>query len=789
MSFLILAAPARAANECGPPPPPGQTLVCPAGEYPDGVFLSGFTGSSKVVLEPGFRARSSSVIFGVVNLDVIGPVDTLFESTDPDFEGAAALFVDTGGAVFVHIDDVRAVGPRRQSGVVVNGSNSVTLIADTVVAKGGRGVSVTDRPPPLLFPPLPPPIGTVVRVNSVITMGDDAPGIITFSQQGGNFIDSVVIATDGARSPGISAVGGFATIRSGSITTVGNDSPGMTVSVAGGQVNIVSANIATQGADSDGILARAGLGDIVVSAGSVSAAGSGSDAIDVATPGKSTVSIGGLVQSARGLALKAGGGPATVNVLAGGTLRGRVELTAGADRVDNAGTFDAIGSSLFGAGADLLDNRAAGIVRAVNGAAVFTGLESFANGGLVDLADGAADDSLALGGAYVGTGGARLRLDVDFAAGTADRLITGAATGSTQVEIAGGGFGSGILIVDAGAGTSPTAFALAAGSNSPYLRTELRFDAANNDFLVDRLLGTPVFETSRLAGLATALWYESADAVAAQLDTARDGRIGRGVALWLQAWSGENEGNGVQSFGGETFDVSFKQDFQGLQGGLDIRTGPVAVGFTGGIGRSDAAFLATGNPVDIQVNNLGAYVHGGSGLLFFNALAKFDWAELEIAPGAGLGASFDADLFGIQANAGVRFRSGSAFAEPSVGLSWVRSQVEAFASGPATVDPGNSESLRARAGVRAGARLPLGGGDLLPFASVDVYEELAGRNASDFTLGETLRLFDEPPGTRGQAAAGLSFAAARFEAFVRAEMDFSGGADAKAVRAGARLRF
>jgi outer membrane autotransporter protein len=289
--------------------------------------------------------------------------------------------------------------------------------------------------------------------------------------------------------------------------------------------------------------------------------------------------------------------------------------------------------------------------------------------------------------------------------------------------------------------------------------------------------------------MASQLWYESADAVAAQLDTVRDGRRGRGVALWLQGWTVKRERSGTQTLAGAgTFDVSFEQDFQGLQGGFDFQAGSAVFGITGGAGRSDAVF-AGGNPVDMEVRNIGLYAQGRAGPFFFNALAKRDWAELEIAPGAGLGAEFDADLFGVQANAGLRLGSGAVFAEPSVGLSWVQADLDAFESGPATVDPGDVDSLRARAGLRVGARLPLGGGALLPFAAVDVYEELGGDNETDFTLGETLRLFDEPAGTRGQAAAGLSFVAAGFEAFVRGEMDFSGGVDAKAVRAGARLRF
>jgi hypothetical protein len=506
----------------------------------------------------------------------------------------------------------------------------------------------------------------------------------------------------------------------------------------------------------------------------------------------STVTISGLVRSQEGFALRAEGGPSTATILPGATLRGRVSLTGGADRINSSGTFDAIGTSQFGAGADLFENNAAGTVRSVNGAATFAGLETFSNRGTIEMRDDAANDSLTLPGAYVGAGGARLGLDVDFAAGTADRLVTGAATGATQIEIrgTGGDFTSGILLVDAGTGTSPTAFSLAPGGDTAYLRRDLRFDAANNDFLLVQMPGAAVFETARFGGMASQLWYESADAVAAQLDTVRDGRSGRGMGLWLQGWTGERERAGSQTLAGAgTFDVSFEQAFQGLQGGFDFQAGSAVFGITGGAGRSDAVFAATGDPVDMSVKNVGLYAQVGAGPFFFNALAKRDWAELEIAPGAGLGAEFDADLFGVQANAGLRLGFGALYAEPSVGLSWVQADLDSFESGPAIVDPGDVDSLRARAGLRVGARVPMAGGTLLPFAAVNLYEELGDGNETEFTLGETLRLFDEPGGARGQAAAGISFVAAGFEAFVRGETDFSGGADARAVRAGARLRF
>lgn len=718
--------------------------------------------------------------------------------------GAAAILAtsDTGPVTVTSSDINARLDIQRSNLPAITASSrtgAVTVISDTLKGVSGRGIRATSDS------------GAVTVSAKVLNLTGNnnfgpLDGIVASSGRGPVTVTAGTVTTTGG-------VGIWATTDSGAISVsadsvaaaspapgttrpasmAGPNSAGIFARSASGDIRIVSGTVATQGADSNGIQASSGTGKVFVTATNVATAGAQSDSIFVAGGGGNQVNVLGLVQSQQGLAVQANGGAAVLGIASSGTVRGRIDLTGAGDRVDNSGLFDSIGTSQFGEGADLFANLAGGILRSVNGAATFGSLESLTNQGLIEMRDGAVGDSLALTGAYSGLAGSRLGLDVDLTASTADRLITGAATGSTVLDLAMSGVAPGygsILLVDASAGSSPTAFSLSSGTAAtPYLTSGIRFDSANNDYLFVNAPGPATFETARFAAMAGNLWYESADAVAAQLDTARDGRIGRGVALWLQAWSGEEEGNGVQSFDGGTFDVSFRQDFQGLQGGLDIRTGPVAVGITGGVGRSEAAFVATGNPVDMKVNNLGAYVHGGSGLLFFNALAKFDWAELKIAPGAGLGASFDSDLFGVQANAGVRLRFGSVFAEPSVGLSWVQSEVESFASGPATVDAGNPESLRARAGVRAGARLPLGGGDLMPFASVDIFEELAGRNATDFTLGETVRLVDEPAGARGRAAAGLSFAAAGFEAFVRAEMDFSGSADAKAIRAGARLRF
>lgn len=721
--------------------------------------------SSSIVANGWSIGLDASTATGDVNV-ISGSVVTQGGGTNFR-EGAGIYAHSNGGNISVRSGSVTTNGTQA-FGILATSAGNVTVVSDTIATTGRLANAI--------FAVAQDSGSIAVTAGPMSTLGDSATGVVTF-----------------VSGPGTTS------IRTGSISTRGFDSYGViATSIGTGAIDVTGdGTIVTTGASSPGISAES-RGAVTVSANNISTTGANSDAIAV-KGSTSTVTVRGVVQSSQGFAIRGEGGlrqdsgpggPVTATILAGGTLRGRVSLTGNADRINNNGTFDAIATSQFGAGADLFDNNAGATVQSVNGAATFAGLETFSNRGTIEMRDDAANDSLTLPGAYAGAGGARLGLDVDFAAGTADRLVTGAATGGTLIDIrgTGGDFTSGILLVDAGTGTSPTAFSLAPGGDSAYLRRDLRFDAANNDFLLVQEPGQGVFETARFGAMASQLWYESADAVAAQLDTQRDGRRGRGPALWLQGWTGERERSSVQTFGTGTFDVSFEQDFQGLQGGLDFQSGSAVIGIAGGTGRSDAAFVS-GSPVDLKVSNVGLYAQVHAGPLFFNALAKRDWAEVEIDPGPGLGAEFDADLFGVQLNAGLRFDLGAVFAEPSVGLSWVNGDLDSFESGPATVTPGGVDSMRARAGLRVGAKLPFGGGTLLPFAAVNVYEELDDGSTTDFTLGETLRLFDEPAGTRGQAAAGISFVSAGFEAFVRGEMDFSGGEDAKAVRAGARLRF
>jgi hypothetical protein len=597
-------------------------------------------------------------------------------------------------------------------------------------------------------------------------------------------------------------------ITSTTVSTSGADAHGIVAQTVAGDIHIVSGSVTTAGSNADGIIATSQTGSITIDASAVNVAGAGADAIVTTSAAASTFTVRGVVRSTQGYSVQADGGPATIGIVSGGTLRGRVDLTEGADRINNAGTFDAIGTSLFGGGADVFTNG--GVTRSVNGAAVLTSVDTFNSTGRIEMNDGAAGDRLTIGGTYNGQTGARLALDVDFNARTADVLVTGLATGTTAIEAIAigqnaGGFGStGILLVDAAAGTQSSAFSLAGGeatTSNAYVTSGLVFDSANFDFLLFNSANQPVFETALFGEMFTDLWYRSADAVAAQLDAARGGGGGGGtngtsqlmaggrLGGWAQLLGGEREREATQTFAGTVFDVSYEQDYQGVQGGIDHQTGPVIFGITFGIGRSDAGFETSFDTLEFETMNAGAYAEIGAGSFFANLLAKVDWIDAETNPGPGLATEFDATAIGVRGQAGFRFAFGRMWAEPSVSLSWTETSIDDFTSGGATVSFEDATSLRGALGLRVGGDLPAGTGTLSPFIGIQGIDEFEGEGRNDFTFGSALALEQEAPGTYARASAGLTYRTGSVEAFIRGELDFGGETDGRMARAGLRLRF
>jgi fibronectin-binding autotransporter adhesin len=757
-----------------------------------------------------------------------GAITIAGDTQDVPYGGSHGMELHANsGSIAVGSTTIGTEGAGSVGILATTNSGAINITSGTITTEGEDAVGISAATGPgSTTPQLPPtedaqiagaiapqaapiavPPDISITSGSVTTAGDGAHGVEASTFDGDIFIESGSVRTSGDGALGILAETkyGAITIDSGTVVTSGDGAVGIEALVTGGPgdkyadgpVSVTSDSVTTGGDGADGIVVES-LGAAVVDSGLLNVTGAGSDGIAVTSATASLVTIRGLNRSAQGFTVQADGGPATVGILAGGTVRGRVDLTDGADTVNNAGSFDAIGASLFGGGADVFNNNAGGTVSAFNGAASFGGLETFNNRNRIEMRDNAAGDSLTLSGTFNGLAGSRLGLDVDFTAGVADVLNIGLGTGATIIDpqAIGAPFGldfDGILVVNAGAGTQASAFTLGNAGGNAFFQTSLLFEPVGNDFYIVGLPGQPVFEIAPLGEIATNVWYETSDAVEAQLDTARD-RIGGGKkwGAWVQAILTDPDRDIFQAFttlgAAQSFDVGYRQDYQGVQAGFDRQTGSAIFGITFGAGKSDAEFNFSGNGVELDAKNLGAYAEVRSGGLFVNAIAKMAWLDVDNAA-AGQTAQFDAKVFGLQANAGFRFDLGGFFAEPSAGLSWVNADIDSFSIGGGTVTVDEAQSMRARLGLRIGAQVALGGGTLVPFAGLHGFEELADDNLSSFTLGQTLQLRNPAPETHGQVNAGFSFLTGAVEAFVRGELDFGEDYEGKSLRAGVRLRF
>jgi outer membrane autotransporter protein len=188
--------------------------------------------------------------------------------------------------------------------------------------------------------------------------------------------------------------------------------------------------------------------------------------------------------------------------------------------------------------------------------------------------------------------------------------------------------------------------------------------------------------------------------------------------------------------------------------------------------------------------NLAAYAAFTSGNFFVNGLAKVDWANVESSPGPGVAVEFDATAWGVRGTAGFRFDLGGHFyAEPSVSLSWVNVDIDNYTAAGATVVFDDITSFRGAAGVRIGADIPAGNGTWTPFVGLHAIEEFDGDVRNNFTLGTTIGILQDAPGTFGEASAGINYTTGRLEGFIRGELDFGGETEGVSGRAGLRLRF
>ena len=195
-AFLLTAAPARAANECGAPPPGGGTVTCPAGEYPTGIdYVT--PDALEILLAPGVVTRGTSSIDVSGDFRLIGPIGTSLNFTPSDPAGSRALYAETDGSAFIRLDKIgdSIGGIAGGGGVVVRASTFIDFSANSVA-------TIDDGSPAILLfqlgAPVPPAsVGISVQAGTVVTAGDGSSGIYLSTANGSAKIVAGTVTTEG----------------------------------------------------------------------------------------------------------------------------------------------------------------------------------------------------------------------------------------------------------------------------------------------------------------------------------------------------------------------------------------------------------------------------------------------------------------------------------------------------------------------------------------------------------------------------------------------------------------
>jgi len=480
-----------------------------------------------------------------------------------------------------------------------------------------------------------------------------------------------------------------------------------------------------------------------------------------------TINSAGTLDFGAGADTFANSGAGILNLTANTTLVGLETLTNGgrinlntftltgpAVAFNNTGTLDTSGAATLGgftsfSNAGTLDLAAGtftvpaavftntGTILADEGASTITGQTSFANSGTIDLQDGATGDVLTINSAYVGSGGSNLLVDFDDT--VSDRLVVGAASGSTTVNANFVGAGlfnvPGILVVDT-TSTTANAFVLGAvGGNSSPLVDYTLFQSGTDYFL--SAAPTPdAFNPVAITNVAGALWYQSADEVVAQTDlpSGLEGIGGWGQVYYSQDKYGNDNDDAV--IDGTVFEVDNELDTDryGIQAGLEYGMGGGRIGLTGGYGvaKSDNDLS---NDMKAKGWNLGIYgAFGGLTGFHGSALLKHDRYKLDFDGGAFDGVDADLKATGVDGSLGYRFGiGGAATLDAKVGLAHVKTKIDDVGAFGLNYDLGTVTSTRGRAGLRAAF-----GGNLGFYAEGSVLREFDGDGSVELFDGATI---------------------------------------------------
>ena len=778
------------------------------------IGASAQTGSSGTATINGGTIRTSGAnAFGAVaNAAAGGAVVTPLSVTTSGTGADAIRVTSNGGTARAGATTISTTGANAR-GIVITGTQGATVNYGTITTTGVGSTGVFVPAGVLFFGPQATATATINGTGTLSTAGANADGI-NVTATNAVTINVGQVLTTGTSSRGIVARGGGAVnITSTGVTTTGPTSGAISATSTAGPVAVtLSGN--TNSASLDGVtIAAATTANLALTSGTLAGANNGAT---ISSGTGTTVNNAGTI-SGGNAALSITGGGATVNNT--GTITGRLLLTANQDTVNNSGTFNANSNSDFGVGADLFNNS--GTLRVLGlaptaGTITLTGLESFANTGLIDLRNGHVGDVLVLPGSYSGSGSAQLGLDVNLGGATnlADQLrIGGAASGSTVVSLTNLNTGpavlstsAGTLLVQAGSSSDANAFVLDGTLvDQGLVQYGIAYNPTTFSYNLIATPGAGVYRTAVFAEAARNLWLQSGDAWSGHMRELRDNVAANGAGsgggrIWGQILGQVEERTNTRNF---TFNgvttpanLGYRQDYFGAQMGVDFggpaAGGSFAFGITGGYINSNLNFAGSADRINFDAVNAGVYASYSSGTFFFNALSKYDYYWGDNTSNSGrYSQKLNGSVYGAKAEAGLRF-GGRLWMEPSASVSYTHSNFDDFGVASGNFAFNDADGVRGKAGARVGVTSDIGPATLTIYAGGNYVHEFKGQDNVTFTSGgQTVAFTNQRIRDYGEGTIGMNIGSKEGAISGFFEGRYANGGDYEGYggRAGLRFRF
>jgi fibronectin-binding autotransporter adhesin len=722
-------------------------------------------------------------------------------STSGDFaEGIRAISFATG------------VNVTSTGSIATTGDYSAGIIAGRDRSgRGDKAVTVTDDAIPTVS----------VSATNVTTSGLHSNGVIAVNYAFGGTTSVTVdrISTTGANSAGVAAVTfGDLAINAGEIHSAGTAIYARTNGAYQQSITVTGAAVST---GDTAIVAGVSFGNTVVNVGkgaNVSGGGhrdpvygGGNGILIDVYQGTGTINNAGTISTAGGgYAIEAtpgldyyGHAGSRITINNSGKIIGAVKLSAGTDVLNNSGVFVATRDSDFGGGGDSFVNSGTLFVAPGTkpGTIAFNNLATFTNAsGLIDFRNGVAGDVLRLSGSFVGSGASLLALDL--IGGKADQLeVAGATTGHTAITLAVSGadvrlLAAPVTLVKAGAGSAADAFSITNGDIG-LLHYGIRYDATAAAYGLTTAAGAPVYRTLNIPRAAQATWLRAEDAWDAHMSEKRDasrapgGNFGQ--RLWGQMYAGITTQDGSRTLDGNRVETGYRQDYYGGQVGLDLAgkktdKGGTLFGVTGSYISSHLNSRASADRSQFDTIELGAYASFLSGPLFANFLGQYghDWIGSRNIT-LGYKDHLKGDSYGAALQLGAHFGSDRIYAEPTMSLSYVSTDISDLRALGQTIDFDKRDGLRGKFGGRLGSALDMkGGGKAVVYINGAYVHEFEGKAGLDFLSGGVgQHVSGIAPNDYGHAALGVNFlSAGRASGFIEGDADFGGGTSGGGARVG-----